>query len=256
MSVVTGHPDWLPAIAVVDQPALLTLILNQGVPHTSTPIDVRRWASFQLAIQYEAANAGPPANTGIVTIEWGDTAGFNNVLARHVYEINSANSTDCGRSVITDGMYGPFMRLTLGAGNGAGSTFTAVMYGSNRPYFQTRAGELATVHTRGMSSDRHILIHADNIPASGVDYRNARLGVGVATIMVRVAGTGGPISVLVHSPQLGIVGGQIYNQLAVASGTTLIDRITIPRRVQAVQLVNSSGANAVTVRVTITMDND
>lgn len=250
---VTGHPDWLPAIAVVDQPDLIWIVLNQAIPHTSAVFDVRRWASFQLSIQYEAANAGPPANTGVVTIEWADTNAFVNILTRHTYEINSLNSTDCGRTSISDGMQGPFMRMSLAVGNGAASTFTAVMYGSNRPFTRSRAHELAATTLRGISTDRHTVIFNDNVGAGATVDRNARIGLGRATILIIAGTTGGPLDVLLHSPQLTLSGGRCYQRLGIAANTTVTDQITLPRRCQTLRLSNTGGA-AMTVRVAVTAD--
>lgn len=253
---VTGHPDWLPATTLVDQPELIVEEFGAVVPSTGTAIDVRRWQSFQAQAFYNAANVGPPGNTAILRFRWADSLAFNNILHLQHYEINAVASTDCGEVTISDGMYGPFMRYNLAAGNGAASTMDLRVFGSNRPFTQSRAHELALVGARGISADRHLVIHDGNLGIGGTVYRNVRMGIGPAKILIVVAGPGGPVDVILHSPELGLSGGRCYQRQAIAAGTTVLEAFTLPRRVQALRLTNASGAADITVRVTVTVDNN
>lgn len=255
MTIPTGHPDWLPAIAVVDAPEVIETITGQGVPFTSGAFDVRRWASFHLNIGYEAPNAGPPANTGVVALEWGDDNVFTNVITKHEYEINSINSTDCGMSQISDGHYGPFMRYALNAGAGAGSTFSGVILGSNRPFTKTRSMERAPTGNRGLSNDRFLVLFSEVVGAGVVIQRNVRLGVGPGTIHINSFAGAGPFDVSLHTPQYGLNGGRVFSALAIAAPQSQTYQLTMPRRVTCLRVANNGGA-AVTVLVTLIIDDN
>lgn len=248
-----GYPDWQPIVTASDNPMLIALELNTAIPLTSAAVDVRRWSSFVLSVQYEAANAGPPANTGIVTLEWGDTAGFGNIVGRQTLEINSVNTTDCGRTVITDRHYGPFMRYSLAAGAGAASTFTLVLYGSNRIVDFAQCYETAGVPARGMSTD-NVDLWIGQVVAFGVTLsRNVRIGSGMAVLHVNFTGAGGPWNIVAFSPALG-AGQPFFQRTGLAVGSESSYSWALPRRALTFQVTNASGAANGNAFVTLTKE--
>lgn len=248
-----GYPDWQPIVTAADNPMLIGLEFNNQAPFTSTAIDVRRWSSFTMSVQYEAANVGPPANTGIVTLEWGDTAGFGNIVGRQTYEINSVNSTDCGRTIITDRHYGPFMRYSVAAGQGAASTATLVLYGSNRIVDFAQCYETANVPARGLSTDNVDLWMALVVAFGVTVSRNVRIGSGQAVLHVNFSGAGGPYNLSMYSPAIGAA-TPFFQRTGLAVGSESTYTFTLPRRALTIQITNTSGAANGNAFVTLTKE--
>jgi hypothetical protein len=238
-----GYPDWQPVVALSDNPQLISLGLNGQIPYSSAVIDVRRWASFVLSAQYEAPNVAPPQNTAIVRLRWWDSAGMGNEVARQDYEINSVNTVNCGRSLISDAMRGPFMSLDFLAGAGAASTLTYVLYGSNRGSDKTRATELGGLDTVGDSADRVPFLFRQNGLVAGLTKLATRLALGPATLSIGVGGAGGAISLRIYSPYLigtGVAPTYI-TRTGMTGGFEVREQITLPRRVLVVELNNTGG---------------
>lgn len=240
-------------ITVRDNPTLIGFQFSTAIPVTTNIGDVRQYQSFTLSIQYEAPAAGPPASTCILTIEWGDTAAFGNILGRQTYEINSVFSTDCGRTNIVDNMSGPFMRISLAAGLGAASTVTWVMYGSYRTVSAPRFYELGVTPARGMSTDLVCLQVGNVLGAGATITRNVRAGVGLATLHINFSGPGGPYNFSLFVPSIGL-GAPFFQRtgLGVASESTF--QFMMPRRVLSLSTTNSSGVNNGNVFTTLTME--
>lgn len=236
-------------ISVTIAESQLTLVeqqFNRLGPFTTNVIDVSLFASYYLSAQYEAANAGPPANTGVITLEWGDTALFNNVLYRQTIEINSVNTTDCGRSIIQDRMYGPFMRTSVAAGNGAVSTFTLLIYAGFRPFVGSmRCRELAP-NPIGLSTDNTRLSVRQIVNAGSTVSLNVRLGTGMSSIFVLNDSTpytaGTTLSGLLYSPEL-TVNRRFWQRTFTTVNQTFSDQVNLPRRALTLQLDNTDGAN-------------
>lgn len=228
---------------LVDSPQLIDLALNAALPFVGPILDMRQWQSFLLSIQYEAANVAPPQNTGIVTLRWWDTAAKGNELGRQIWEINSVNQTDCGRTVITDQVRGPFMTVELSVGNGAASTMTYVLYGSNRPTDRSRVTELAPTAVAGPSSDRSILVYRNNLLPAGLTKLACRLGIGAATLNIGIGGAGGNINLRLYSPQLINTSPfpTFYSRSGMVGGNEFHEPITLPRRVLVAELNNTGG---------------
>lgn len=239
-----GFPDFTSPVGLIDRPNQIGLELNRTVPFTTGVQDVRGFQSFQLSVQYEAPNAGPPARTCRVTLEWGDTLGFSNITHAQEYEINSTNSTDCGRTIITDRMHGAFMRMSFAAGNGAASTITLVLYGSTRPVDRARVAEIGATPSRGMSTDNTLLLVNGTIGPGVTINRNVRLGRGPATLHYNFRIAGGPFNVILYSPYLRSVLAAhsylVHNNVPL--GTERSTSLHLPRRVLTCQIDNTGGA--------------
>jgi hypothetical protein len=225
------------------QLALLDLRFNTAVPFTGTPVDVSLYGSYILAVQYEAAFAAPPAATAIITLEWGDTITFNNLLYRQTVEINSINSADCGRSLCQDKMYGPFMRVSAAPGNLAASTVTLILYGSYRTFTGSmRCRELGPTDAVGASTDNTRVLFAGNIAGGGgTASLNVRLGSGQSGILSQIgtaAFGGGQVSMLLHSPALGVNARFWQRNYGAPNGQNL-DIAVLPRRALTLQLTNT-----------------
>ena len=224
------------------QLTLVDLAFNRLVPFTDTAVDVSLYGSYYLAIQYEAANAGPPANTAIITLEWGDTIGFSNTLYQQTIEINSIFTTDCGRAIIQDKMYGPFMRVSAAAGNGAASNVTLVLYASYRTFTGSmRCRELGPTPAVGLSTDNCRVLFAGNVGAGATVRVNVRLGSGETHIFSQIgtaAFAAGRVDTFLHSPALG-VNARFWQQAFLAPSTQFMDLIELPRRALTLQLTNT-----------------
>lgn len=238
-----GYPDWQPIVALSDNPQLIAFGFSNQVPFSQFVIDVRRWASFILSVQYEAANVAPPQNTAVMRLRWWDTSGMGNELARQDYEINSVNTVDCGRTLISDAMRGPFMSIDFLAGNGAASTLTYTLYGSNRGSDKTRATELGPTATSGISTDRVPLVFRQNGLVAGLTKLACRLGVGPAILSIGIGGAGGAISLRLYSPFLITTGiaPTFYSRTGMAGGFEIREAINLPRRVLVAELNNTGG---------------
>jgi len=246
-----------PESVLVDSPKLLAVELNRTTSggFTSGAIDVRRYQSFQMSVQYEAANTGPPANTMLLDLEWADDASFSNVLYNHVYEINSFLTTDCGRTHITDAHHGPFMRYHCEPGNGAASTVSLVLYGSNRQVEKARLQENGDTDATGLGVDRTILyVLAETItPAVNLE-RNLRLAAGPAIVTIQTGAGGGSHDVVLYTPSLGI-NARVYSANIPAGINNRHEKISLPRRALTL-FVNNNGAANSTFWMTVTADDD
>ena len=244
---------------LTDNPKLLAVELNRtatlGIGFTSGVIDVRRYQSFQMSVQWEAANAGPPANTMYLDLEWADDAAFSNVLHNQVFEINSFLSTDCGRTHIVDGHHGPFMRYHCEPANGGTSTVTLVLYGSSRPVENPRLQENGDADATGLGVDRTILI-CDAVtitPAANLE-RNCRIASGSGTVIIQTGAGGGSHDVVLYSPDIGI-GARYYTSNIPAGINNVVERISLPRRAMAL-FVNNNGAANSTFWMSVTADGE
>lgn len=240
-----------PLVVLVDEPLALASETSRLVPWVSDPIDARRWQSFQLNVQYEAANTGPPANTGLITLEWGDTSTFTNLLQRHSYEINSKNSTDCGPTVISDGMYGPWLRFGTGAGAGAASTMSLTLYGSNRPAQRPRIAEIGAVTANGISTDRVLCRHVAAVAANTTVYRNVRLGAGAAVLHVATGAAGGPWDLHLFTPSGGVNDGRVWSVRGHPALGEITPRLALPRRVLTLRIINTHATVAGSCDITL-----
>jgi hypothetical protein len=240
-------------ITVKDNPTLIGFVFSTAIPVTTSIGDVRQYQSFTLSAQYEAPLAGPPANTCIVTIEFGDSAAFGNILSRQTYEINSVFSTDCGRTTIIDNMAGPFMRILLAAGFGVASTVTWVLYGSYRTVSAPRFFELGTTPARGMSTDLIVLQFAQVLAFGVAQARNVRAGTGLATLHCNFTGAGGPYNISLFAPSIG-AGTPFFQRSALASGSESTFQFMIPRRVLSMNILNSSAGSNGNGFVSLTME--
>jgi hypothetical protein len=239
-------------ITLRDNPVLIDIGLNQLVPFTGTVVGVSQYQSFILSVQYEAANAGPPQNTGVITLEWGDTAAFGNVLGRQTYEINSVNTTDCGRTTIVDRHAGPFMRVLGAAGNGAASTATYVLYGSYRPVDTPRVYELGPTIANGLSTDL-VALWLGRVAGAGLTIANtARIGTGAAILQLSFSAAGGPYNVSLISPQQGAA-RPFFQRTGLAVGGEFTYQIQLPRRALYISITNTGGANG-NAFATLTME--
>ena len=242
---------------LVDNPALLAVELNRSTSggFTSGAIDARRYQSFQMSVQYEAANAGPPANTMLLDLEWADDSSFSNVLHNQVYEINSFLSTDCGRTHITDAMHGPFMRYHAEPGNGAASTTSLVLYGSSRQIDTPRVQENGDTDATGLGVDRCLLaIVAETItPATNLE-RNCRLSSGPATLIAQTGAGGGSHDIVLYPPSLGI-DFRGYSVNIPAGINNVVEKIALPRRALALFVNNNGAANSI-LRLLLTADSE
>lgn len=239
-----GFPDWTSPVGLIDRPNQIGLELNHLVPFTTGVVDARPFQSFQLSVQYEAPNAGPPGRTCRVTLEWGDTSGFSNITHSQEYEINSVNSTDCGRTIITDRMHGAFMRMSFAAGNGAASTITLVLYGSTRPVDRARVAEIGATPGRGMSIDNTLVLANGTIGPGVTVNRNVRLGRGPASLHYNFRIAGGPFNVILYSPYLrSLAASHVYlTHNNIALGTERMTLLYLPRRCLTLQIDNTAGA--------------
>lgn len=252
-----GFPDWSRPVGLIDRPQLIATEVNRSVAagqFESGLIDVRPFTSFSMKIQYEAANAGPPANTGIVELLWTDGVAAN-VLYGQAYEINSINSTDCSQTQIADAMYGPFMFYRLDAGNGAGSTFDLLLYGSTRPRDTPKAQEFGDSAAAGYGIDRTLMIFNTTIAAGATVRKNCRLGSGPARLVLQTLAGGGPHDISLHSPQLGALNGRPYVNVVPAGANEVVAALTLPRRVMTLVVTNTGGA-ASTFRASLHVDGE
>lgn len=238
-----GSPESL----AVDNPTLLAFEFARTVPFTGSAIDVRKYVSYVLSIQYDAANAGPPPNTAEVTLEWGDTASFGNILKRRTIEFHSVNSTDCGKTVVTDPVGGPFMRYSLRAANGPASTVSLVLYGSSRPVDKLRIQELGPTINAGMSTDRWLSTGLTALVAAGATLRiNVRIGSGMAWIFLRPAAAGGPWSINLKVPSM--PDGFPFTFTGIAASQEVKDRLMLPLRCMIWEFTNNHATTAGQVR--------
>jgi hypothetical protein len=222
---------------LVDSPELLDTISASQVPFTGTMVDVTAFQSFQLLVQYEAANAGPPANTCIMQISWWDAAEVNEIW-RQTYELNSINSTDCGPTRIVDAMHGEKMQISFIAGNGAASTASYLLWGSNRSVDTPRVEEFGDVDARGLGTDRALLQTTTLSVGGGATVRrNVRLGSGFAVFMFGGGATSTSYDVLLHSPEQGS-GNRVYS--ANFTGTpAVVQTLALPRRALTFVVINN-----------------
>lgn len=227
---------------LVDAPVLIDNDTSHLIPFTGPTVAVDQFQSFQLLVGYEAANAGPPANTCILEISWFDAAGVNEIW-RQTYEINSINSTDCGATRITDAMRGSQIRLKFRAGNGAASTVSYILFGSNRPVPSPRCEEIGTNDTTGIGTDRILAMTGTlSVGAGATVQRNVRLGSGDAIWMFGGGATSSSYDVLLYPPSQGS-GVRVYS--ANYTGTPQIAQLlALPRRALTLFIKNNDGVNA------------
>jgi hypothetical protein len=245
------------SIAVDNPVTLLSGTAQDTTPfYTSALFDTRRYLSYQLYIEYNAANAGPPGNTLIVRLEWYSDLLGGALLHQNELEINSMNSTDCGPVIITDSMHGAFMRLVMFTGNGPNSTATFRLVGSNRPQANLRIVEIGDGGSAGQGSDQALVLLGNiSVPAATTTRRNCRLGHGRATFFVRTSAAGGPWGIDLHSPDIGST--LPYWTANVPAGANFITTpITAPRRALTLVIANTHATLAGIIWVSLVVDNE
>lgn len=239
-----GYPDWQPIVALSDNPQLIGFGLSGQIPYSQSVLDVRQWSSFILSAQYEAANVAPPQNTAVCRLRWWDAVGMGNEVDRQDYEINSVNTTDCGRTLLSDAMRGPFMSIDFLAGSGAPSTLTFVLFGSNRAATRSRATELGPTLVKGIATDRMPFLFRSNPLPAGLTKLAARMCLGEATVSIGIGGAGGPVNIRMYSPaQFAGAGNPAwYSRSGMAVGFEVHEAVIFPRRVQVIEINNTGAA--------------
>lgn len=256
MTIAAGHPDWLKASALIDDPAVLEEVTSAAVPRSGAIIDVRRWQSYTLFIQSEAADAGPPANVLLFEVQWSETSTMGTFPQAQHWTVNSLLSTDCGPTYIRGPMDGAFMRINVFGGATSIGPVTYKLVGSHRPLTDHRAFEVGPTADRGLSKNLILARMTDSVAAATTVERNVRIGPGPAMMHTRFGTAGGTWDVFLYEPQRGATTGVIWAADNLAAGSSEVFRLSLPRAALTLRVVNDHATNSGSPRITLVTDNN